>query len=350
MRARLIISILVVLGISYLMVWGWGRAVKGAREYVQEAVTYASEERWVETARSTHTFDLAGATRLTIENEFGGAEVRAAGEGRQAKVERIVFAGGTDAAARARAARFSLSGRRGEAGEYRIVVRGERRRPRVHVKLLARVPPDLALRLRLAAGGASVAGLHGPVSISVQSGGISVGNIGGPLTAETGSGGVSVNGVRARLWVKTGSGGIELRDIRGSATAETGSGGITLREVHGRDIIAKTGSGHTELSKVDADNIRVEVGSGGLEISLAQPFSGDLRAKTGSGGMSLALPASSNCRIAATTGSGGVSCSLPVADAATSQGSVTGRLGAGRGYVQMHTDSGGIALSAAPAE
>ena len=249
MRAGLVISVLVVLGLAYGLVLAYQHGVRRTRAYVQEKMVGMGVPA-TETARASSSFDLGGATALTIENDFGSVEVKPGGP--QVRVERVVYAGGQDDAARARAAKFTVSGARGPEGGYTIKVSGSQERPRVRVDLIAQAPPGLALQLKLQAGNGEVADHTGPVSISCESGNVAVslaGRFSGRLRAETQSGNIGLKlpaDANCRIEATAGSGGVSsslpLRDLSSAHGHLTGRLGAGLGQIE-----LRTGSGNITL-------------------------------------------------------------------------------------------------------
>ena len=339
---RVLIAVLVVAACAWGLVLGWRHLVPRACRYVEDVVAELAAQSHTEVSRFTDSFDLEGAPRLTIENDFGPVEVRPGGP--QASVSVVVHARGKEAVERARAAEFSLAASRDSSNGCNIEVVGSRH-PRVRVDLIAEVPPDIALQLQLTSGRARVMDRTGPVNIASGSGAISVSNLAGGVTAHTRSGAIGVERVQGGATATTRSGRIELTDIEGTTVAETSSGRVSLRAVQADEISATSGSGAVELCEVDGHSIKAITRSGSIRVSLSRPLGGDMTARSGSGSIRVMLPTGSNCDVRATSGSGSVRSELPLSGSHTSRHEVGGTLGAGRGRVEIGTRSGAIRLA-----
>lgn len=339
---KVLIAVLVVAVCAWGLLLGWRHLVQRACRYVEHVVAEWAPESDTEVSRFMDSFDLGGAPRLTIENDFGPVEVRPGGA--QASVSTVVYARGEEAVEHARGAKFSLASSRDESNGCIIRVVGSRH-PGVRVDLIAEVPPDIALQLQLTSGRAQVMDRTGPVNISCGSGAVSVSDLAGGVTAHTRSGRVTMERVQGGVTATTGSGRIELADIKGTTVAETASGRVSLRAAQGDEISATTGSGSVELSEVDGHRIKAITASGRIEVSLSSPFAGEMTARSGSGGVRVMLPTGSNCDVLATSGSGSVRSELPLSGGRTSRHQVRGALGEGRGRVEIDTGSGSILLA-----
>jgi len=342
---RLLIAVLVVAALAYGLIWGWRQAVQHAGDYVQEVIFDSSGSPGAETLRFASDYDLAGAGGLTIENDFGSVQVHPGGS--EVSVGAIVYAGGKEPKALARAANVSLTSSHEPDGGYLIRVKGDRERPRVRIDLAVEVPPDVALHLRLQSGNARVTGHKASVDISTSSGDVFVQGVGAGLAATAVSGSVEAEASMGPVRVQTASGSIDLVGLRGDVSAKASSGRISMRDVRGTAVTAEIDSGPIELTGLDARNIRAHAVSGGLRLALARPFAGQLEAQATSGPIALSLPSGSSCRVRASTSSGVVSSNLPLVAASSSRGEVKGRLGTGLGSVVLHTTSGSITLEPA---
>ena len=339
---KVLIAVLVVAACAWGLVLGWRHLVRRAGRYVEELVAESAGQSHTEVSRFTDSFELEGAPRLTIENDFGPVEVRPGGS--QASVSVVVYARGEEAVARARAAEFSLAASREASNGCIIKVVGSRH-PRVRVDLIAEAPPEIALQLRLKSGNARVMDRTGPVNIASASGAISGSNLAGGVTAHTGSGSISMERVQGGATAATRSGRVELTEIEGTTIAGTSSGRVGLRAVQANEISATSGSGAVELSEVDGRRVKAITRSGSIRVSLSRPFAGDMTARSGSGSVRVMLPTGSNCDVRATSGSGSVRSELPLTGGHTSRHEVGGTLGAGRGRVEIDTRSGSIRLA-----
>jgi hypothetical protein len=342
---RLAIAVLAVGACAWGMIWGWGYLGDRTQRYVEEAMLECAYGANVEIARLTESFEIADASRLTIENEFGSVQVKPGGP--ELSIEGIIYAPVDDAQAGMRAAQFAVVGSRESDGVLRIMVEdsGTSDGPRLRVDLVTRAPVDIPLHVRVAAGSTDVHDRRGSVDVTGGSGGIRVLNIRGDVVANTGSGSISVRDVGGRADVETGSGPIHLADIDGGGRGKTGSGSIRADDIDG-GLSAISGSGSLHLRGIAGDSIVASTGSGTVSLSVAGPFSGEMEVHTASGSITIGLPARSNCQVEASTGSGSVSSSLPLTSTFSSLTKLRGTLGAGEGRVQVTAGCGSIRLEA----
>ncbi|MGD0112938.1 MAG: DUF4097 family beta strand repeat-containing protein [Armatimonadota bacterium] len=343
MRAGLIISVLVVMGLAYLVSYAWHRTAQATKEMAQDLIVNNGSSG-TETSRATETFDVGGKKRLAIANDFGSVEVTPGGPAVSA--ERIVFAGQDDEA-RARAARFKVESNPDGADGVALRVVGEKGPRRVRVKLIVQAPPELDLKVDVSFGDVSVTGWKARVDAAAGSGNATLKSVAGAATAKSGSGNVTAENMHGGIAAESGSGNVDLSLVRGRAYAHTGSGDVNLADIDGSDITAESEHGSVSLDDAGGANIRARTHSGDVRVSVKKPFSGTMEIHTGSGDASLALPPGSDCRIEARTGSGSVNNELTMKVESSSERAVTGYLGKGAGSVQITTGSGDVSLEAA---
>jgi len=343
MRAGLIISVLVVMGLAYLISYAWHRTAQATKDMAQD-LAMSNESSGIETSRATETFDVGGKKRLTIVNDFGSVEVTPGGP--TISAERIVFAGQDDEA-RARAARFKVEAEPDGADGVALHVVGEKGPRRVRVKLIVKAPPELDLKVDISSGDVSVTGWMARVDAATRSGNAVLKSVAGEATAKAGSGNVTAESMHGGITAETGSGNVDLSLVRGRAYAHTGSGDVNLTDINGSDITAESGSGNVSLDGASGADVKARTHSGDVHVSIKKPFSGTMEIHTGSGNASLALPPGSDCRIEARTGSGNVSNELTMRVENSSQRGVSGSLGKGTGSIQITTGSGDVSLEEA---
>jgi len=195
-----------------------------------------------------------------------------------------------------------------------LVVRGEYERdgavPRgveVRVRVLLRIPRNVALTVRTISGTATVGDIDGAVRLSNISGAARLSNVGGTLTAGNVSGPLTVGNVgdRVRLMNISGNvtlgqvvGHLELKGISGNIAAAVArldrrgilvsnvSGAIELRfaDALNADVVARRVNGRVILNVPDVawqgtperTLIRARIGAGGIPISIVE-VSGTVR-------------------------------------------------------------------------
>jgi Toastrack DUF4097 len=334
MRARLVISVLVVLGLAYGAMSGWHYLLRHAQTQLRATVPLvfdddAAEARLpsFEAARTSKSYELTGGRQVTIDNPFGNVSVSSSGS--KVAVESVVYTHAkTREAAAAKAASFRVMETREEGDGLALSVTGDTKIGHVTVDLTVRVPPDVSLQVKAASGNVQVADLRGPVAVEVESGDIDVQRLGGSAELSTQSGNVVVQGASRGLVAHTSSGHLRLRDVSGDTSAAIESGNIDLTVVSSRQVTARCQSGD-------------------VSVAVLQPFSGRLEARTESGNATASLPPTSNCRVSVNTSSGIADCTLPLQELSRSSQTITGRLGTGAGQVTVSTSSGNATLRGA---
>jgi len=186
------------------------------------------------------------------------------------------------------------------------------------------VPKDLALRIREVSGQAAVQDVSGPLQVQSVSGDINL-NGGSSVRATSVSGGIRLRGAAGKVSVTSTSGDLQLEGLSGPVTATTLSGDLRLLDYRGAEAGLRTTTGTAF-------------------VSISRPFGGKLFAQAVSGDLSVQLPAGSNCSTDLASLSGKVSYGLPGSRDIVDEHKVRGRLGSGRGRVQLRTLSGDIDL------
>jgi hypothetical protein len=142
-----------------------------------------------------------------------------------------------------------------------------------HLSLNAAVPEQMAVRVRVGSGDATIAGVAS-ASADVGSGSLEAHDVRGTFYADVGSGEINANGIGALHAVTVGSGGLSVRDVRGDArVGEINSGEFSVANAKGSIRIGSIGSGGASVTAAGG-NVTVEsIGSGGIEVEGAN---GDL--------------------------------------------------------------------------
>jgi len=209
------------------------------------------------------------------------------------------------------------------------------------------VPRGQKTSLHLGVGGVTVANVDGELRIDCASGSVDAQGTKGWLDIDTGSGAVSIRDAADRVSIDTGSGGVSLINFTGSeVTVDTGSGDVKLAAVlaSGR-VDVDTGSGRVEIVDVRSPKVGVDTGSGRVFVSLGANID-DLSIDTGSGAVTVEAPASLDAEVRMETGSGGLEVDgFSLHDLSRDSGSLSGRIGNGRGRIVLETGSGRIRLA-----
>lgn len=148
----------------------------------------------------------------------------------------------------------------------RVDIRGYGPGFEAHADLVVRVPRGKKIDLFVAAGRVEVTNVEGDIRVDVGTSEVDVTGIKGILTLDTGSGRVSVRDVTGDVNIDAGSGGITLDRIKGDVlTIDSGSGGVQATDVEVRELKADVGSGGLRMYRMKTPIVNVETGSGGFQ-------------------------------------------------------------------------------------
>jgi lia operon protein LiaG len=211
------------------------------------------------------------------------------------------------------------------------------------VKLL--VPPGTNLIVRWGLGSASVARVDAKVTVDGASMPIRAEDLHGPFHADIGSGSVDVMGSDAELNIDTGSGGVHLRDVRTreNILVDTGSGEVSGENLSAASVAIDTGSGSITLEKVEAKSVTLDTGSGEIDLDLTSDVS-TLVVESGSGDVTVSFPRGVGAQLSVETGSGGIRSELALETQVRKHDALIGRIGDGRGTIEIETGSGTVTL------
>ena len=213
-----------------------------------------------------------------------------------------------------------------------------------HADLRITVPMGKQLSLYLAVGKVSVTNVEGDLNIDAASAPVTTSNTRGELNIDVGSGQVQVSNSRGDLSVDTGSGSVSLTDVRGeNVSVDTGSGEVSGTGVRSASLDVDTGSGDIQLASIIVPQLKLETGSGAVTADV----SGELwsvAVETGSGDITLKVPPTIGAEVDIETSSGDIETDFEVAVTRHARDHMTGRIGDGRGKIDIETGSGGIKL------
>ncbi len=213
-----------------------------------------------------------------------------------------------------------------------------------YAELLVRVPRGQKIALYLAVGRAEVTNVDGDITVDVGAADVEVSGTKGVLTLDTGSGRVAVREAAGEIVIDAGSGGVTLDRISGTVLRiESGSGGIQGSDIDVREFVADVGSGGLRLARMKAPRVTVETGSGGTTLELLSDVE-SLHIETGSGGVTVRAPATLGAEVDIETGSGGFQTDFEITTRRMGRNHVQGRIGDGRGRVQVEAGSGTVRL------
>lgn len=213
-----------------------------------------------------------------------------------------------------------------------------------HADLTVRIPRDRVVDVHLAVGGIEARGVDGQLTLDTHSGRIDARDLTGEISLDTGSGSVDVRSVNGDLNVDTGSGSVTVSDVRGDEVViDTGSGRVRGSGFDVERLNVDTGSGGIDLEDVAARRLNLDTGSGRIRVALTRDVD-ELIADTGSGGVTLIVPDDFGAELSLDAGSGGFSFDVPVEIRRHEDGEFEGRIGDGRGRIEIDTGSGGIRI------
>lgn len=213
-----------------------------------------------------------------------------------------------------------------------------------HADLRVIVPRGKQVALYLAVGKVNVVNIEGDLSLDVASASVTTSNTRGELKIEVGSGAVQVTQSRGELSIDTGSGAVSVSDARGEqVTIETGSGEVTTTDVRTSQLSVETGSGDIRASSLMAGQVSLETGSGAVTADVSGEV-WNVNVETGSGDITLRVPPTLGAEVDIETSSGEIETDFEVAVTRHARDHLTGRIGDGRGKIDIETGSGGIKL------
>ncbi len=149
-----------------------------------------------------------------------------------------------------------------------LVIEGEHRwARRGKIRVVARVPEDTKLNVKIASADATLTGRYGDSVVDAASGDVALGHVCGWLRAHAASGDIAVERVEDRVAVDTASGDVRIGYAAGEATVQTASGDVTLG--HGdASVRVKTASGDVRIDSVHRGDVRVNTASGDVEVGV----------------------------------------------------------------------------------
>lgn len=213
-----------------------------------------------------------------------------------------------------------------------------------HADLVVRVPKGKRIELFLGVGRMDVANVEGEIVVDAGAAEVTVTGTRGILNLDTGAGRVSVRDVAGDVTVDAGAGGVSLDRIRGDVLViDSGSGGIQGSDIEVRELRADVGSGGFRFIRTKAPSVEIETGSGGAHLELLSDVQ-RLDVEAGSGGVTIRAPATLDAEVSIETGSGGFHSDFEIVTRRMGRNNVQGRIGAGRGRIDIESGSGTIRL------
>ena len=234
-------------------------------------------------------------------------------------------------------------GRHGH-GSNQIEISGTGSGLEAFARLDISVPAGRKVRVYLGVGSVEVTNVEGTLSVDVASASITTHATHGNFSLDTGSGDIDVTTHDGDLRLDTGSGDITVTTQQnGALDIDTGSGSVRTSGITATSIRIDTGSGDIRLGDVTATRASLETGSGSIEARFRNPIE-DVKAETGSGDVTLRLPEGLNVTVDLDTSSGDLTLDFPVQLIRKDENSLRGKIGDGRGRLDVESGSGNISL------
>lgn len=336
--------------------------------------TLASLALGSEASRGEHRILAArDLVMLVVENPFGGLEV--IGEEREEIELEVQYRVRTRSADRARkiveALRIELHEEDGRLrllpmhdGEFLGKVGGKLRDVVLRMDVLARIPSALALNAGVTDEFLKVSGLEADVLLRATSGSVELRELGGDVTLTLTSGDVRGIDLAGDLLVTATSGDLDFERVGGHAelvswtgtidaedfgkslVVESESGGIDLAEIRG-DLRVMNASGGISIRDPGGD-VRVNSAGGTVRLFSLPPVVADsrlVRITSSSGTVTLGILAGAGYHLDLSTDMGAMRVKLPLEVESISRHHLVGRLGDGKGELQVVTATGDIRIS-----
>jgi hypothetical protein len=233
---------------------------------------------------------------------------------------------------------------RSRADGRKVTIRGDGSGLEAAANLRITVPAGKKVGVYLGVGRVEASNVAGDLRLDAASAHVTAREIRGGLNIDTGSGDVSVETVEGTVSLDTGSGDVTVTGMaRGSLGVDTGSGSVLGTRLSCSAINIDTGSGDIRLDRVTAPRLSLDTGSGAVQVELSGALE-DVSVSTGSGDVTIRLPEDVGAMVDLDTASGDFTLDFPLELARKDEGNIRGRLGNGRGRLQIDTGSGDISL------
>jgi DUF4097 and DUF4098 domain-containing protein YvlB len=221
-----------------------------------------------------------------------------------------------------------------KADEWTLLVEGSERGTLIRQQDLANVTVDLEVQL----SGTS------RIEVQTESGDVTLLDCGSSAEVMARSGDVRLRGLNGAIEVHVVSGDVELEDCVGpSVNVENKSGDMKLVRVGG-NTSAKTISGDIHLEDGHCPSLSIETVSGDVEASLTNPVDGAVNVRTVSGDARVVLGAGGDVRVSLSSLRGDIDCDLNLLDEVRTDQRLTGRIGTGRGTLDVSAVTGDVEL------
>ncbi len=174
-------------------------------------------------------------------------------------------------------------------------------------------PPETSLTVQQVMGKLRVRGIDGPLAVKAVMGGVSLRDI-GPAMVQSAMGDLDARHVKGDLSLEQVRGDLRLRSLEGQVLVRHCAGDLDMRDV----------VGGAEVHSVLGDVVLSSALTPGREYRVQA--AGDIRAR---------IPADSSVRCVLEA-DGDVRCSLPLSGGDKTPHRITGQLGAGEAFIELH--------------
>jgi DUF4097 and DUF4098 domain-containing protein YvlB len=182
------------------------------------------------------------------------------------------------------------------------------------------------------------------VDVRAESGDVSILDTKSGARVTNRSGDVHLRQLNGTIEVNAYSGDIKIEDGKTTSLAvENKSGNIDLVRIEG-NMNARTASGDVRVVQCSGKTVSVEAVSGDVHIDLDSPVTGSLNVRTVSGDSLVSIVDGSDCRVSLSTLRGSVVSAITLDDEAKSDQRITGRLGDGKGSLDVSAVTGNVTL------
>lgn len=182
------------------------------------------------------------------------------------------------------------------------------------------------------------------VEVKADSGDIEILDTKGSVRVNNRSGDILLRQVDGTIEVVLQSGDLKIVDAKTpSLTVESKSGDIDLSRVAG-NVNARTASGDLKIRQSSGKTISIEAVSGNVEVDLDNPLVGSLNVRTVSGNSLVSIVDGSDARVSISTLRGEATCSVTLEEESREDQRVTGRIGEGKGSIDVSAVTGNVTL------
>jgi len=150
---------------------------------------------------------------------------------------------------------------------------------------------------------------------------------------------------RSNLELVTHNGAVKITNIEGDVDATTHNGGVTATQISGTAKL-QTHNGAVQCDEVSGDTqLKTTNGSVKVHYSQAAPPICNISIVTHNGGIELVGPRNLSAAVEASTHNGSIRTELPITVVGgISKRSISGKIGAGQGKVNLETHNGSIII------